>query len=107
MRFEVLMGPEDGRIVEFQEKEVRIGRRPDKNDFVLSWDQWVSKEHATVTREGEIFKVVDRESTNGTSIRKGINEKCDLGKRFGEREEAQLTPGDILIMGRLWIRFLG
>lgn len=101
MKFEMLIGPEDGRVLEFEKEKVRMGRFPDRetNDWFLSWDKWVSRGHTEVIRGEKDFKVRDRGSTHGTSVK---------GKSHLQNgEEAQLMPGDILIIGRLWVKFLG
>jgi len=103
MRFEILIGPDDGEIIECSKVEVRIGRKREENDFVLPYDIEASRKHAKVIKKGESFTVVDRDSTRGTIIRG----KCHLHPKEGKEGEAELTPGDVLIMGKTLVRFLG
>jgi pSer/pThr/pTyr-binding forkhead associated (FHA) protein len=103
MKFEIMVGPEDGKILEFAEEKIRIGRRLVGNDLVLFHDPRASKEHAETINKGKIFTVVDKNSTHGTTMRK----KCHLHPKEGMDREAELSPGDILIMGKTWVRFLG
>ena len=103
MRFEILIGPEDGRIVECQGKRVAIGRSASGNDFEIRGDKRVSGFHAEAIQEGPTYKILDRRSKNGTEVK----DKFYLWKERKERLEAPLVPGDVLIMGKLWVRFLG
>ena len=64
-----------------------IGRSPGQ-DVVLR-DPVVSRQHATIVREGDTCVVVDRNSTHGTFLN---------GVRV---QRAVLAPGDVLQMGSL------
>lgn len=68
-------------------RRTRIGRNYD-NDIVLDNDR-VSRYHAEIIREGEALVLVDKSSRNGVWLN---------GERV--RGRAQLTPGDILRIGR-------
>jgi len=62
-----ISGPLKGKIQEFSEPEIAIGRHPScavrfPADLVL-----ISRNHARVIREGNTFKLVDS-STNGTFV---------------------------------------
>ncbi|MDE3074666.1 MAG: FHA domain-containing protein [Chloroflexota bacterium] len=71
---------EDGTRLPVSHVPFRIGRR-DGNDLVLA-DQRVSRQHATIERDGGAFVLVDLESHNGTSLN---------GRRISR---AQLRNGD-------------
>jgi len=69
-----------------------IGRSADM-DFVID-DRTVSRRHATVRREGELWVLVDLGSTNGTRVN---------GARIDGR--AVIFPGDELGFGAATARF--
>ena len=79
-----IQGPLKGKIQEFLEPSISIGRHPSCNVVFPVDVTIISRRHATITREGNRFKLVD-ESTNGTYVN---------GKRV---EEAYLKDGDVLI----------
>ncbi len=79
-----IQGPLKGEIQEFLNPSISIGRHP-SCDVVFPVDVTViSRRHATITREGNRFKLVDQ-SSNGTYLN---------GKRV---QEAYLKDGDVLI----------
>ena len=98
IKFEILIGPDDGRIVEFEEERVRVGRKSYENDLVQSHDKIMSKSHAQVRQADDGFLVTDMNSKHGTYVR---------GRVHLRSEEAELRLGDILILGKTWLRFLG
>ena len=76
-------GPMKGQILELSEHEINIGRHPSCQlkfppDFNI-----VSRKHATITREGNRFKLTDH-SSNGTIVN---------GRRI---KETYLKDGDVL-----------
>ena len=78
-----IQGPLKGQIQEFSDPEIVIGRKPSCHlrfpvDLTI-----VSREHATIIREGNRFRVVDK-SANGTFVN---------GKRI---KEAYLKDGDVM-----------
>jgi len=78
-----IQGPLKGQIQEFSDPEILIGRKPSCHlrfpvDLTI-----VSREHATIIREGNRFRVVDK-SANGTFVN---------GKRI---KEAYLKDGDVM-----------
>lgn len=97
MKFEVLIGPEDGTVMDCPDK-CRIGRRHEGNDLVLFWDHFASKSHAEIVSDGANSKIVDCMSRHGTNI----EGRCHL-----RESEEELRPGEILVMGKTWLRFLG
>lgn len=67
VQFIHIQGPLKGEIQEFTDPEITIGRHPDcqvkfPKDLVE-----LSRVHATIVREGNRFKIIDR-STNGTYV---------------------------------------
>ena len=65
-RLVVRQGPIQGQIFELTKNEISIGRDI-SNDFVIN-DAEVSRKHATLTLEGDRYKIEDLNSTNGTYI---------------------------------------
>lgn len=72
--------------------ESRIGRALHLNDIVLNQAQ-VSREHAIVRLEGDIFRLIDLDSSNGTKIN---------GQRI---KDHVLTDGDLFTIGRFQLVF--
>jgi sigma-B regulation protein RsbU (phosphoserine phosphatase) len=73
--------------VDLERDKTSIGRSPSQDVVLL--DRCVSREHAVLLREGDLYTVVDQDSTHGTylnSIRV---------------QRAVLKPGDVLQMGSL------
>jgi class 3 adenylate cyclase len=68
--------------------EVGVGRSP-SNTICLS-DHQVSRNHARILRQGEIFVIEDLQSTNGVLL---------SGKRIPAGEPYALSDGDELIIG--------
>jgi class 3 adenylate cyclase len=68
--------------------EVGVGRSP-SNTICLS-DHQVSRNHARILRQGEMFVIEDLQSTNGVMLR---------GKRIPAGELCKLADGDELIIG--------
>ncbi|MFN7590317.1 MAG: FHA domain-containing protein [Planctomycetota bacterium] len=88
---EILDGDRAGEVVPVADRPVRIGRRPG-NDLVLA-DEKTSGVHAEVVPEGDRHVLRDLGSTNGTFLD---------GKRI---TELVLTPGDVVTVGRLQVKF--
>ena len=91
----VMSGPRDGDVLHVdatQGTALIIGRRED-SDICLSYDNQVSREHASVVYDGERFWLEDLRSTNGTFL-------CDT--RITGRVE--LRPGQLFRVGRTWLR---
>jgi pSer/pThr/pTyr-binding forkhead associated (FHA) protein len=65
-RLVVRQGPIPGQIFELNRNEISIGRDI-SNDFVIN-DAEISRKHATLTLEGDRYKIEDLNSTNGTYI---------------------------------------
>lgn len=74
-------------------------------DIVLH-DETVSREHALVTRDGDDWRVLDVESSNGTVIERRLGEHIAITRRgiiVGGR--ATLHPGDKLVLGAMRLSF--
>jgi pSer/pThr/pTyr-binding forkhead associated (FHA) protein len=87
-----ISGPLKGKIQEFSEPEIAIGRHPScvvrfPADLVL-----ISRNHAKVIRQGNTFKLVDS-STNGTFVN---------GKRV---KETLLKSGDVITLAEAGPKF--
>jgi pSer/pThr/pTyr-binding forkhead associated (FHA) protein len=78
-----IQGPLKGQIQEFSDPEIVIGRKPSCQLRFPVGLTIVSREHATIIREGNRFRVVDK-SANGTFVN---------GKRI---KEAYLKDGDVM-----------
>lgn len=88
---EILDGDRAGEVVPVASTALRIGRKPG-NDLVLA-DEKTSGVHAEVVLEGDRHVLRDLGSTNGTFLD---------GKRV---TEIVLTPGDVVTVGRLRVKF--
>ncbi len=88
---EILDGDRAGDVCPVADRPLRIGRKPG-NDLVLA-DEKTSGVHAEVVLEGDRHVLRDLGSTNGTFLD---------GKRV---TELVLTPGDVVTIGRLRLRF--
>lgn len=88
---EILDGDRAGDVLSLSSQPLRIGRKPG-NDLVLA-DEKTSGVHAEVVLEGDRHVLRDLGSTNGTFLD---------GKRV---TELVLTPGDVVTVGRLRVKF--
>jgi len=78
-----IQGPLKGEIQEFSESEIIIGRNPSSHVRFPRDLDIVSRHHASIVKEGNRFKLIDR-STNGTLVN---------GKLV---EEVYLKAGDVM-----------
>ncbi len=95
----LMSGPKDGAELTFETllnadrpTELTIGRR-EGCDVCLSYDSQVSREHAVVIYDGDMFWLEDLDSTNGTFV----NDKRIEGR-------APIAPGQLFRVGRTWLR---
>jgi pSer/pThr/pTyr-binding forkhead associated (FHA) protein len=88
---EILDGDRAGDVLPVTDRALRIGRKPG-NDLVLA-DEKTSGVHAEVVLEGDRHVLRDLGSTNGTFLD---------GKRV---TEIVLSPGDVVTVGRLRVKF--
>lgn len=79
-------GPYSGSVFQLQADRTEIGRDP-SNTIVLEMDPTVSRKHAAIIRQGNVYLVQDLGSTNGTYVN---------GARI---QSAQLRPGDTVGFG--------
>ena len=94
----VMSGAEDGRVFEFDETPVVLGRHPDDSVF-LPHSRGVSRHHARITRKGESYFIEDvgskgKGSANGTYLSSGL--------RITSR--TSISPGDLFLLGTVWLR---
>jgi pSer/pThr/pTyr-binding forkhead associated (FHA) protein len=79
-----IFGPHKGNIQEFTNDTITIGRHPSCHVRFPVDLTAVSRKHAEIVREGNRFKILDKNSTNGTYIN---------GKKVSE---AFLKDGDVI-----------
>ena len=97
IKIEVLNGPEDGKIYEFDKNEVFIGRKREINDIVMEYDRLLSREHARVFLEQNRIYLEDLGSTRGTFVNHNRNPIPG---------EKQIKIGDEIRVGRMVLRIL-
>ncbi len=89
----VISNHDPGRTFELDSDALLIGRS-DECDIVLN-HRSVSSRHARVVREGEDYRIIDLDSSNGVKV-------------DGERYRSMpLEPGDIIGLGHVELRFVG
>ena len=88
---EILDGDRAGEVMSVGDAVLRIGRKSG-NDLVLA-DEKTSGVHCELAPDGGRLVLKDLGSTNGTFLD---------GKRVSE---VVLTPGDVITVGRLRVRF--
>ncbi len=94
----IMSGVEDGKLSDFSEFPITLGRHPEDNVF-LPYDIRTSRHHAQISQVDNNFILKDigsngAGSTNGTYL----NEKRITG-------EAQLSSGDMFLLGNVWLKF--
>ncbi len=80
-------GPLKGQILELSDREIKIGRQASCQLCFPADLNIISREHATITREGNRFKLTDH-SSNGTLVN---------GKRI---QEIYLKDGDVITIAQ-------
>jgi DNA-binding NtrC family response regulator len=91
-RLLILSGELRGREIEIVKPSITLGRS--RQCEVVLTDDSVSRVHAEIRREGDRYRLLDRESTAGTFLG---------GSRI---KDAFLRPGDELRLGQLELRFV-
>ena len=86
---------EDGRTFPLVPGVTTFGRRAD-NSVVLPGDPYVSGSHAQVIADGDVFRLTDVGSTNGTLLN---------GRRLAVNEPEALAEGDVVLIGGTALRF--
>lgn len=99
IKIALMSGPQDGAVLTFERfldsdepTVISIGRR-EGSDVCLNYDSQVSREHATLTYDGESFWLEDKQSTNGTYL----GDEKITGR-------VQIEPGQLFRIGRTWLR---
>jgi pSer/pThr/pTyr-binding forkhead associated (FHA) protein len=64
---EVLSGPLDGKTWQF-ESEITIGRDDSVAQACIALDRYVSRKHAHLRIDGDVLRLTDLESRNGTKV---------------------------------------
>jgi pSer/pThr/pTyr-binding forkhead associated (FHA) protein len=81
--------------IAISQEETRLGRSPNLADIALTQDLTVSRLHATLTWDGQVYRLYDEESTSGTWVN---DERVpDYG--------TQLVDGDEIFLGKVHLRF--
>lgn len=65
----ILDGPFTGKIFEFADFPISIGRMPN-NNLNLPYDNYISRAHCSIITDGNNILIIDLKSTNGTFINK-------------------------------------
>lgn len=81
--------------IAINQEETRLGRSPNLSDIALTQDLTVSRLHATITWDGQIYRLYDEESTSGTWV--NDQQVPDYG--------TQLIDGDEIFLGKVHLRF--
>jgi pSer/pThr/pTyr-binding forkhead associated (FHA) protein len=89
---EVLSGPLDGKTWQF-ESEITIGRDDSVAQACIALDRYVSRKHAHLRIDGDVLRLTDLESRNGTKV----NGELVTG-------DAQLGVGVPFVVGRTVLR---
>lgn len=79
-------GPNPGKVFPLDKAEISIGRDENRDIFIL--DSGVSRKHARLTMQGNVYTLEDLGSTNGTFVN-------------GQRLTAPkvLQPNDVILLG--------
>jgi hypothetical protein len=107
VKFEILIGPRDGEIIEVAEEKFGIGRGHD-NRVSVPCGRMVSKYHGKISRKGERVIFADtgndgKGSMHGTMIKRKGGEPVEF-----KGEEKEIFQGDVLVLGKcIWLKFLG
>ncbi|MCS7283016.1 MAG: FHA domain-containing protein [Anaerolineae bacterium] len=94
----VLGGPFAEKQFAIEEEVVFLGREEERADLVFYWDDYISRRHAKIAREGEQFYIWDLNSANGT----WVNEQRvprSLSEGLELNEAVPLKDGDIIRLG--------
>ncbi len=77
-------------------KAISIGR-DEGNDIVIHDDPLVSRRHALIEKEGDVYYVMDKGSTNGTYLNNNPIPKL---------ERVLIKGGDVLTIGKTKLQIL-
>jgi hypothetical protein len=81
--------------IAISQEETRLGRSPNLSDIALTQDLTVSRLHATITWDGQVYRIYDEESTSGSWV--NDQQVPDYG--------TQLIDGDEIYLGKVHLRF--
>jgi hypothetical protein len=81
--------------IAISQEETRLGRSPNLADIALTQDLTVSRLHATITWDGQVYRIYDEESTSGSWV--NDQQVPDYG--------TQLIDGDEIYLGKVHLRF--
>ncbi|MDO5329521.1 MAG: FHA domain-containing protein [Coriobacteriia bacterium] len=87
----VIKGPQGEIVLPLAKESMTIGRSPNSDIFLN--DRTVSREHAVVARNGDVYQIADKNSFNGLWIN---NKNITV---------SDLHPGDIIQIGAFFLRF--
>lgn len=98
IKITVMSGAEDGRVFDFEKTPVIMGRHHD-DDVYLPHDIRVSRHHARIIQEEDIYYIEDvgpegKGSANGTYI--------------GDKEidtRTVISSGEVILLGTVLVRF--
>jgi len=91
-RLVILNGELRGREIEVTQDQVQLGKS--RQCAIVLPDESVSRIHAEIRRQGDAYRIVDQQSTNGMFIG---------GVRVSD---GFLRPGDVLGLGKVQVRFM-
>ncbi|MDX1688106.1 MAG: FHA domain-containing protein [Candidatus Promineifilaceae bacterium] len=81
--------------IPLHDDETRLGRSPSLSEVAFEQDPTVSRLHATIIWDGQVFRIYDDESTSGTWV--NDQEVSEYG--------VQLYDGDDIFLGKVQLRF--
>lgn len=87
----VISGPQGEIVLPLAKDRMTIGRSPNSDIFLN--DRTVSREHAVVAKNGDVYQIADSNSYNGLWIN---NKNINI---------ANLNNGDIIQIGVFFLRF--
>ncbi|MFC1595831.1 FHA domain-containing protein [Candidatus Margulisiibacteriota bacterium] len=102
--FEIINGPNKGDTyrLNLASDQLNVGRIDGDNDFAID-DDMISKEHAKVLYEEDVFYIADRGSKNGTFISKKLKDDSHGKEKEARRE--RMDDGDQIRLGTTKIIF--
>ena len=94
----VIGGPFADKEFPIDEEVVFLGREEERADLVFYWDDYISRRHAKIAREGEQFYIWDLNSANGTWVNeqrvpRSLSEGLEIG------EAVPLSDGAVIRLG--------
>jgi pSer/pThr/pTyr-binding forkhead associated (FHA) protein len=98
VKITIMSGAEDGKVFGLEKNPFILGRHPD-DDVCLPYDTRVSRHHARITRDGEVYSIEDKGpegkgSTNGTYVG---NKKIAA--------KTTISSGEMILLGGVLVKF--